>query len=104
MIGMQPIEIKPPCEAKRKERFAQIVFSVQRGKATTYDRIVLAADSGSRASIARANPDDADGGAPEADESLDPLKHDAEQAKDGTKARIVSLQKDSARCAFACMG
>ena len=91
MIGMQPIEIKPPCEAKRKERFAQIKFSVQRGNATTYDRIVLAADRGGRASIASANPDDADGGAPEADEGLDALKHDAEQAKDAGHRGAVRL-------------
>ena len=91
MIGMQPIEIKPPCEAKRNERFAQIVFSVQRGNATTYDRIVLTADRGSRASIARANPDDADGGASEADEGLDALKHDAEQAKDAGHRGVVRL-------------
>ena len=91
MIGMQPIEIKPPCEAKRNERFAQIVFSVQRGNATTYDRIVLTADRGSRASIARANPDDADGGASEADEGLDALKHDAEQAKEERRSRVARL-------------
>ena len=67
------------------------MFSVQRGNATTYDRIVLTADRGSRASIARANPDDADGGAPEADESLDALKHDAEKAKDAGHRGTVRL-------------
>ena len=95
------MEIKPPCVKKSR---SQIHEDRKQAGGATYDVVVLAADNVGRASVARANTNDGDGRAAETEQALDALEDDAEQAKDGTEARIVSLQKHSVRCAFACMG
>ena len=58
----------------------------------THNSVVLAADGISRARVA-ANANDADRGAGEADEDIDALNDDAEQAKEGRTGRRLRLHE-----------
>ena len=57
----------------------------------TYDVVVLAAHRVRVAGVARANTDNGDGRAVQADEDVQVLQDDAEEAKDDTNTRRVGL-------------
>ena len=58
---------------------------------TTHDVVVLAAHGGGGAGVAASDADDGDGGAREADEDVQVLEDDAEQAEDRSRARVAGL-------------
>ena len=57
----------------------------------THDVVVLAADDVRAARVAGADADDGDGRAVEADERVDALEDDAEQAEEERRSRVAGL-------------
>ena len=58
----------------------------------TNNVVVLAADGVGAAGVARADTDDSDGRTPEAEQDIDSLHHDTQEAEKGRTSRGAGLQ------------
>ena len=74
MMGMQPTEMRLSCSASKW-------CNCTEGDVPTYDRVVLAAHHVGRAGTPRANADDLDGRAVQAQQDVEVSQDNAEKAK-----------------------
>ena len=89
MTGEQPMLIRPFCRIGPLSDPVPMEFDRQ----GTHEVVVLAADGLLDAVGARADANDRDRGASQADEHIDALDNNAEQAKKSGSARTVSLNE-----------
>ena len=85
MMGMQPMEMRPPYDETKYD----FIHSCEREIA--HDGVVLAADYVGRAGIARTNPDDGERRTVESQEDIEVREDDAEQAQKQPAGRGASL-------------